>query len=283
LLKGEKRLELIVGATHLFEEPGTLELVAQRAQQWFAHYLRTEHLSHSGKKREEEQQTTILYQDRFDAGQQLVAHLHAYAKRRDVLVLALPRGGVPVAFAVARALHAPLDVFLVRKLGVPGEEELALGAIASGNIRVLNDEVVQARHLSQQVIEQVEQQKRRELARYEQRYRGDRPPPDLHDRIVILVDDGLATGASMRAAVQAVRKQQPARLVVAVPVADSSVCEALRKEVDEVVCAQTPAPLYGISAWYRDFAQVSDQEVHALLARAEQAPPVAERPDAERG
>jgi predicted phosphoribosyltransferase len=226
---------------------------------------------------------TIVYQDRFDAGQQLAAHLQAYANRRNVLVLALPRGGVPVAFAVARALHAPLDVLLVRKLGVPGQEELALGAIASGNIRVLNDEVVQAWHLSPQIIEQVEQKECHKLERYEQLYRGDRPSPDLRDRIVILVDDGLATGASMRAAAQAVRRQHPARLIVAVPVAEPSVCEAFREEVDEVICAQTPAPLDGISAWYRDFSQTSDQEVHALLAQAEQAPPVAERTDAERG
>lgn len=217
---------------------------------------------------------TIVYQDRFDAGQQLAAHLHAYVRRRNVLVLALPRGGVPVAFVVARALHAPLDVLLVRKLGVPGQEELALGAIASGNIRILNDEVVQARQLSPQIIEQVEQQERHKLARYEQRYRGDRPPLDLRDRTVILVDDGLATGASMRAAVQVVRRQQPARLIVAVPVADPSVCEALRQEVDEVICVRTPAPLYSISSWYRDFAQTSDQEVQSLLAQAEQAPPV---------
>lgn len=218
---------------------------------------------------------TDLYRDRLDAGQQLAAHLQAYANRRNVLVLALPRGGVPVAFEVARALHAPLDVFLVRKLGVPGQEELALGAIASGNIRVINDEVVQAHRLSQEVIERITQQEQRELARQEQLYRGNRPPLDLRDHIIILVDDGLATGASMRAAVQAVSQQHPTRLIVAVPVAEPSVCQAFREKVDEVICVRTPSPLYGVGAWYRDFSQTSDQEVHRLLARAGQTPPVA--------
>jgi len=215
----------------------------------------------------------VLYHNRLDAGQKLAAHLHAYAHRRDVLVLALPRGGVPVAFAVAQALHAPLDVLLVRKLGVPGREELALWAIASGNIRVLNDEVVQARRLSLQEIEQVEQQARRTLARYEHLYRGNRPAPDLRDRIVILVDDGLATGASMRAAVQVARGQHPARLVVAVPVAPASVCEELRAEADEVVCAHFPAFLDGVGSWYQDFSQTSDEEVQLLLAQAEHEHP----------
>jgi putative phosphoribosyl transferase len=200
-----------------------------------------------------------------------------YRDRLDALVLALPRGGVPVAFEVARALHAPLDVFLVRKLGVPGQPELALGAIASGHIRVINDEVVQAHGLSQEVIERITLQELCELARQEQLYRGNRPPLDLRDRIIILVDDGLATGASMRAAVQAVSQQHPARLIVAVPVAEPSVCQDFRGKVDEVICVRTPAPLYGVGAWYRDFSQTSDQEVHRLLVRAEQTPPVAGR------
>lgn len=219
----------------------------------------------------------VLYHNRFDAGQKLSAHLHTYAHRRNVLVLALPRGGVPVAFVVAQTLHVPLDVLLVRKLGVPGREELALGAIASGNVRVLNDEVVQAWHLSPQTIEQVEQQERRTLGWYESLYRGNRPAPDLHNRIIILVDDGLATGASMRAAIQVVRGQHPARLVVAVPVAPSSVCEELREEVDEVVCAHTPALLDGVGTWYQDFSQTSDEEVQTLLAQAERPRSVATR------
>jgi len=221
----------------------------------------------------------ILYQDRFDAGRQLAAHLQAYARRQDVLVLALPRGGVPVAFAVTKSLHAPLDVFLVRKLGVPGQEELALGAIASGNVQVLNHEVVQALNLSEQVIERIAQREQRVLDQRERLYRDDRPPPDLRDRVVILIDDGLATGASMRAAAQAARKHYPARLVVAVPVAAPSVCEAFREEVDEIICVRTPDPFQGVGWWYRDFSQVSDQEVHDLLERAQQAQSVAGRPD----
>lgn len=214
---------------------------------------------------------TVLYQDRFDAGRQLAAHLQAYANRQDVLVLALPRGGVPVASVVASVLRAPLDVFLVRKLGVPGQEELALGAIAMGNVQVLNAEVVHALHLPEQTIEQIVQKEQKELERREHLYRDERPSPDLRNRVVILVDDGLATGASMRAAVRAVRRQHPARLVVAVPVAEPSVCEALRAEVDEAICVHTPAPLYGVGYWYRDFSQTSDQEVHDLLEQAEQA------------
>jgi putative phosphoribosyl transferase len=213
----------------------------------------------------------MRYRDRDEAGRQLAGRLAAYASRQDVLILALPRGGVPVAFAVARALHAPLDVFLVRKLGVPGQEELALGAIATGNILVLNAEVVQALHLSEQTIEHIAQRERRELARREQVYRGQRPPPDLRGRVVILVDDGLATGASMRAAVQALRPQQPARLVIAVPVAAPAVCADFRSLVDEIVCVHTPEPFYGVGAWYEDFAQTSDEEVCTLLKQAAQA------------
>lgn len=215
----------------------------------------------------------VRYRDRFDAGQQLAPHLQAYANRPNVLVLALPRGGVPVAFVVARALHVPLDVFLVRKLGVPGQEELALGAIATGNVLVLNDEVVQALRLSEHTIEHLAQQEQHELERREQLYHDDRPPPDIRDRIILLIDDGLATGASMRAAAQAVRKQRPARLVVAVPVAAPSVCQEFQAEVDEVICAYTPDPFYGVGAWYQNFAQTSDQEVRALLEQAQQAQP----------
>lgn len=210
----------------------------------------------------------IRYRDRFEAGRQLAELLSAYAWRQDVLVLALPRGGVPVAFTVARALHAPLDVFLVRKLGVPGQEELALGAIASGDILVLNEEVVQALRLSEQTIERIAERERHELTRREQLYRGDRPPLDLRGRVVLLIDDGLATGASMRAAVQAARPQQPARLVVAVPVAAPPVCAEFRHLVDDMVCGHTPEPFYGVGAWYENFAQTSDAEVCELLKQA---------------
>lgn len=215
------------------------------------------------------------YQDRFDAGRQLAAHLQAYANRSDVLILALPRGGVPVAFVVASALHAPLDVFPVRKLGVPGQEELALGAIAAGKIQVFNQDVVRTLHLSEQTIAQIVQKEEQELARRERLYRDERPPLDLHDRIVILIDDGLATGASMRAAARAARKQNLAHLVIAVPVAAPSACEELRPEADEIICMDTPEPFYGVGWWYRDFEQTSDQEVHDLLARAGKNQPLA--------
>ncbi len=218
-----------------------------------------------------------LYQDRSEAGRLLATKLTAYAHRRDVLVLALPRGGVPVAYEVAKALHAPLDVFVVRKLGVPGHEELAMGAIATGDVCVLNEQVVQMLHISGSVIDAVATAERRELERREHLYRDNRPPPDVHDCIVILVDDGLATGATMRAAVAALRQQHPARIVVAVPVAAPSTCEELSAEVDEIICAQTPAPFFGVGYWYVDFSQTTDKEVYDLLARSERERPVAAR------
>jgi putative phosphoribosyl transferase len=218
-----------------------------------------------------------LYQDRSEAGRLLATKLTAYAHRRDVLVLALPRGGVPVAYEVAKALHAPLDVFVVRKLGVPGHEELAMGAIATGDVCVLNEQVVQMLHISGSVIDAVATEERKELERREHLYRDNRPPPDVHDRIVILVDDGLATGATMRAAVAALRQQHPARIVVAVPVAAPSTCEELGAEVDEIICAQTPTPFFGVGYWYVDFSQTTDKEVYDLLARSEQERPVTAR------
>jgi putative phosphoribosyl transferase len=210
------------------------------------------------------------YRDRRNAGKRLAELLGAYAHRPDVLVLALPRGGVPVAYEVARALNAPLDVFLVRKLGVPGHEEAAMGAIASGGIRVLNDEVIHALHLPRQVVEEVTAREQRELQRREQLYRDGRPAPDVKGRTVILIDDGLATGATMRAALRALRQQQPARLIVAVPVGARSACRELLGEADEVICARTPEPFFGVGWWYQQFEQTSDQEVHDLLARAAQ-------------
>jgi predicted phosphoribosyltransferase len=190
-----------------------------------------------------------------------------YTGRPDVVVLALPRGGVPVADEVARALGAPLDIFTVRKLGVPGEPELALGAIASGGVRVLNQEVVAGLGISSHTIEAVTAREQAELERRERAYRGDRPPAAVEGRLVILVDDGLATGASMRAAAEAVRHRHPARIVVAVPTAAADTCESLRALVDEVVCAETP-PLFGaVGLWYEDFRETSDEEVRALLNR----------------
>ncbi len=214
----------------------------------------------------------MRYRNRHEAGQRLAERLMMYANRPDVLVLALPRGGVPVGCAVAEALHAPLDVFLVRKLGVPGHEELAMGAIASGEIRVLNEEVVNFLQIPATVIDAVAAREQQELDRRARHYRHGRPPLDVHGCMVILVDDGLATGATMRAAVVALRHQQPARIVVAVPVASSTVCHALETVADAVVCAATPEPFYAVGPWYENFEQTSDVEVCDMLAQAAQRP-----------
>jgi putative phosphoribosyl transferase len=205
------------------------------------------------------------FRDRKEAGRRLAADLGAFANRADVRVLALPRGGVPVAFEVARALDVPLDVFVVRKLGVPGHEEYAMGAIASGGVVLLNDRVVRAVGVSDAAVQQVLEFERRELARRELRYRGDRPPPDVAGHTVILVDDGLATGSSMLAAVAALRAEHPARIVVAVPVASSDTCDAMRHTADEVICSVTPEPFHAVGLWYDDFSQTSDEEVRELL------------------
>ena len=210
----------------------------------------------------------MRFHDRAEAGRRLAALLSRYANKADVIVLALPRGGVPVAFEIARALRAPLDVFFVRKLGVPGHPELAMGAIASGGVRVLNREVVRALDIPADMIDEVARREREELARREAAYRGGRPAPDVRGRIVILVDDGLATGSTMRAAVTALRRQGPAWVVVAAPVGARSTCAALAEEADEVVCARTPEPFYSVGLWYRDFTQTTDEEVRELLERA---------------
>jgi predicted phosphoribosyltransferase len=211
------------------------------------------------------------YRDRRDAGCQLAAKLAHHGGKPGVVVLALPRGGVPVAYEVARALNAPVDVFLVRKLGAPGQRELALGAIATGGVRLLNHEVVRSLQIGPDVIEEITARESEELRRREQMYRGDRPAPELRGKTVILVDDGLATGASMRVAVAAVRQQQPAQIVVAVPLASPETCAEFRAEVDEIVCARTPDPFFAVGFGYDDFSQTSDDEVHELLTRA-QAP-----------
>lgn len=211
------------------------------------------------------------FRDRFEAGRYLASGLKHYAGRPNLLVLALPRGGVPVAYEVARALHAPLDVMLVRKLGVPGHEELAMGAIASGGIRVISDDVVRALGLPDRAIATVAAQEEHELQRREHLYRGDRPPPDVRGKTVILVDDGLATGSTMRAAIAALKAQGSERLVVAVPVAAAETCEAIQREVDEVVCALAPEPFLAVGQWYQDFSQISDEEVRQLLRRANES------------
>lgn len=209
------------------------------------------------------------FRDRGEAGQVLAHELRAYAGREDVIVLALPRGGVPVAFEVARTLQAPLDVFVVRKLGVPGHEELAMGAIASGGVLVLEPTVIEDLAIPPDVVADVAAREEQERLRREREYRGDRPEPDVRGRTVILVDDGLATGSTMRAAVAALRKLQPARIVVAVPVAAPSACADLAPEVDDIVCARTPEPFRSVGSWYLEFSQTTDDEVRELLARAE--------------
>ena len=211
------------------------------------------------------------FRDRREAGQVLARELTAYAGRPDVVVLALPRGGVPVAYEVARALGAPLDVFVVRKLGVPGHEELAMGAVATGGVRVLNEQVVRALGIPPDLLDMVAARQLQELARRERLYRGEQPPPDVKGRTVILVDDGLATGATMRAALAALRQQQPARRVVAVPTAAPQTCDELRTEADDVVCATTPEPFDAVGFWYEDFSQTTDDEVRELLERAARA------------
>lgn len=213
----------------------------------------------------------MLFEDRTAAGKVLADKLATYANRLDVIVLALPRGGVPVASEVAKALNVPLDVFLVRKLGVPGQEELAMGAIASGEVRVLNEEVVYALHLSKEVIDRVANEEQQELERREWVYRDNRPAPSVRDRTVILVDDGLATGATMRAAILSLRQQQPAKLVVAVPVSSPETCSDLATEVDEITCAATPQPFQSVGLWYEKFPQTTDEEVCCLLQQAEAA------------
>src|SRR5688572_6612914 len=210
------------------------------------------------------------FQDRSDAGKRLAARLTRYAGREDVVVLGLPRGGVPVAYEVANALGALLDVFLVRKLGVPAHEELAMGAIASGGVRVLNKDVVKALNISPDIIEIVTGSETAELARRERAYRGDRPAPSVKDRVVFLIDDGLATGATMRAGIAALKLQDPKKIVVAVPIAAPETCDAFRDEADEVVCAGTPRPFYGVGQWYVDFSQTTDEEVRELLRRSQE-------------
>jgi predicted phosphoribosyltransferase len=208
----------------------------------------------------------VQFEDRRDGGRRLAERLGRYAGRADLVVLGLPRGGVPVAFEVARELAAPLDVFLVRKLGVPGHEELAMGAIASGGIRVLNEDVIRAAGLPQSVVDAVATRELRTLEERERAYRGEQAPVDVRGRTAVLVDDGVATGATMRAAIEALRDRGAAAIVVAVPTAPPETCAELRREVDDIVCATTPDPFTAVGLWYRDFTPVSDREVRELLA-----------------
>lgn len=215
----------------------------------------------------------MQFANRISAGHALAKKLETYANRSDVIVLALPRGGVPVAYEVARALNAPLDVFLVRKLGVPGYEELAMGAIASGGVRVLNESVVRHLDISDYVIDLVASEEQRELERREKIYRGAAPPLNVRDRTVIIVDDGLATGSTMRAAVKALKNLGPAKIVVAAPVAARETCESFKRDVDSTcICVMSPEPFYGVGRWYRDFSQTTDEQVCYLLKQAKEPP-----------
>jgi putative phosphoribosyl transferase len=220
---------------------------------------------------------TRPFVDRADAGRVLARQLADYAKRKEVIVLALPRGGVPVAFEVARELNAPLDVFVVRKLGVPGQEELAMGAIASGDVVVINDDVVQALKIPHEAIAEAVEHERQELARREAIYRGGRSVLDVEDKTVILIDDGLATGSTMRAAVTALRQKNPASVVVAVPIGAASTCAELRSIADDCICAIAPEHFRAVGLWYDDFAQTDDAEVCEMLSRSAEAARIAPR------
>jgi putative phosphoribosyl transferase len=212
----------------------------------------------------------MIFHNRFHAGQVLAQRLERYRDQPEVVILALPRGGVPVAFEVANSLHTPLDIFLVRKLGLPGHEELAIGAIASGGVQVLNRDVIDAAGVSEAAIARVAANELKELRRREREYRNGRPQLEIENRVAIVIDDGLATGSSMRAAAQAIRQHRPKRLVVAVPVAARSTCREFQAEVDEVLCAYTPEDFLAVGVWYDDFSQVSDSEVKSLLEEAAQ-------------
>jgi predicted phosphoribosyltransferase len=214
----------------------------------------------------------MLFQDRYEAGRLLASKLRSFANHPDAVVLALPRGGVPVGFEVAKTLNLPLDVFVVRKLGVLGYEELAMGVIASGGVRVLNEDLIRSANIPDEVVDAVAAEEERELERREREYREGRPPIDVKDRTVILVDDGLATGSSMRVAVLALRNRKPRQIVIAVPVASPQTCAEFESEVDQVICAVTPEPFWAVGQWYKDFSQTSDEEVRDLLRRAASFP-----------
>ena len=211
-----------------------------------------------------------MFRDRTDGGQLLALQLTKYKNNPDLLVLALPRGGVPVGYEIAKALNATLDVFVVRKLGVPGHEEFGMGAIASGGARILNDQIIRHLHISPETIDAVTSREEMELQRRERLYRGDRGPLNIHGKTVILVDDGLATGSSMKAAIAAVRQQNPARIVVAVPTAPPATCAELKTVADEVICAMTPQYFRAVGEWYESFAQTTDAEVQDLMKKGAQ-------------
>lgn len=206
-----------------------------------------------------------IYLDRREAGAVLAESLKAFKNQKDTIILGLPRGGVPVAYEVAQTLRTPLDVFIVRKLGVPGQPELAMGAIASGNTVIFNEDIIHHLGISKTAIDRIIQAEKIELARREQSYRGKKPFPDLTRKTVILIDDGIATGATMRAAVKALRQMHPTKIVIAVPVAEKSTCKKMSEIADEVICPQQPDDFYAVGAWYENFSQTTDEEVRELL------------------
>ena len=210
----------------------------------------------------------MIFRDRTEAGQILASKLTKYVNQVDTVILALPRGGVPVAYEIGKELGLPIDIFVVRKLGVPGHEELAMGAIASGGVRHINRDVVDQLRIESETIDVASRREQKEIERRERLYRGQRPPVDVRNKTVILVDDGLATGSTMRAAIAALRQHRPARIVVAVPTAAPQTCSEIADEVDEIICAATPETFYAVGQWYQDFSQTTDDEVRELLARA---------------
>ncbi len=210
-----------------------------------------------------------IFEDRTDAGKKLAKQLTEYKDKKDVIVLGLPRGGVPVAYEVAKTLHAPLDVFIVRKLGVPGQPELAMGALASGGVRVMNDNVIRQSGVSEKQIEEIVEQERQILKEREEIYRQTRPNVEIAGKTVLLVDDGLATGASMRAAVSALQELNPEKIIIAVPTAPADTCEDFKSQVDQVVCLRNPSPFWGVGGSYQNFSQTSNEEVRELLERSE--------------
>ncbi len=217
------------------------------------------------------------FHDRKEAGKLLAAKLITYANKQNVIVLALPRGGVPVGFEIAQALLVPLDVIVVRKLGVPGQEELAMGAIATGGVRILNKDIVQFLDIPNEMIDEIAMNEQKELERREHLYRGDRPAYTVNGHTVILVDDGIATGATMHAAVTALKQQQPSRIIIAVPTAAPSTCDELANEVDELVCLIRPEPFIAVGYWYKQFSQTSDEEVRDLLEQVNHGFPTAQQ------
>jgi predicted phosphoribosyltransferase/pimeloyl-ACP methyl ester carboxylesterase len=255
-----KELVIVPGASHLFEEPGKLDEVAQLAANWFTRFF-------DAAEQADDEIAPILYKNRREAGKHLAQALKGYAGQTDLLVLALPRGGVPIGYEVAMALQAPLDVIVVRKLGLPGQQELAMGAIASGGVRVINDEVVRALDIQPETIEDVAEREWPELRRREMTYRGERTALEVEGKTILLVDDGLATGSTMRAAVTALRQRNPRRIVVAVPVGPQDVCASMEDEADEVVCLRRPQQFGAVGRWYEDFGQTTDDQVRELLGR----------------